>query len=516
MRTTLRSKLTLLFMAFALVLALPAVALADNVVNDVTVGGNDTITAGGSTTINYKILNTNSNNSADPQNSCNPADGSVATLTINKPAAVTATPSSLSFNACDDPKPVVFSSSTPGNYNITVSVSDSGTGAYNTASAAFTLKVNAPADSTAPTSSHQLSSAANANGWHNQNVTVSLNATDNQDGSGVKEIRYSTNGGTSAVYDPQNKPVISTEGTTTFSYYAIDNANNSESPANSFQIKLDKTPPTVQDDSPMTQPNSNGWYKAAVTNQFSASDATSGLANSSQASFQRSSGTNEEGSAVKIDSGPVSDLAGNTNPGIDSAAFKIDLTKPNVSVTGVSNGATYTLGSVPTAGCNTTDALSGVDQHASVSSNGGPVGSVTVDCNGARDNAGNTNSASVTYNVNYNWAGFRSPVDNNGILNVAKAGSAIPMKFSLSGNQGLSILNPSVPKVTQIACSASTQLDQIEETVAASNSGLSYDSSIDQYNYVWKTQSTFAGKCYKIDVKLNDGTSHEALFKFNK
>ena len=34
MRTTLRGKITLLFMAFALMLALPAVALADDVYNN--------------------------------------------------------------------------------------------------------------------------------------------------------------------------------------------------------------------------------------------------------------------------------------------------------------------------------------------------------------------------------------------------------------------------------------------------------------------------------------------------
>ena len=59
MRTKLRSKFTLLFMAFAMLLAIPAVAFADTVEDDVVVGGNDTITAGGSTTINYKILNQN-------------------------------------------------------------------------------------------------------------------------------------------------------------------------------------------------------------------------------------------------------------------------------------------------------------------------------------------------------------------------------------------------------------------------------------------------------------------------
>jgi hypothetical protein len=153
MRTMLWGKATLLFMTLGLLLAIPAVALADNVVNDVVAGGNDTITAGGSTTINYRIVQQPVG--ADGQAGCNAADTSPATVTINAPAAVTATPGSLIFTACQsgstsNSQAVVFSSNTSGDYPITVSVSDSGTGSYNTNSAAFTLQVNAPPN-TAPT-----------------------------------------------------------------------------------------------------------------------------------------------------------------------------------------------------------------------------------------------------------------------------------------------------------------------------------------------------------------------------
>ncbi len=120
-----------------------------------------------------------------------------------------------------------------------------------------------------------------------------------------------------------------------------------------------------------------------------------------------------------------------------------------------------------------------------------------------------------SFGVNYKFAGYRQPVDNNNVLNTAKAGSAIPMKFSLSGNQGLNIIAAGYPKVTAIACAAGTASDAIEE-LATTSSGLTYDATADQYNYVWKTQSTYAGKCYKFDMVLTDGTSHTALFKFTK
>jgi len=56
----------------------------------------------------------------------------------------------------------------------------------------------------------------------------------------------------------------------------------------------------------------------------------------------------------------------------------------------------------------------------------------------------------------------------------------------------------------------------IEETVTAGNSYLSYDSSLNQYNYVWKTDKAWAGTCRVFSMKLIDGTTHTALFNFTR
>jgi hypothetical protein len=95
-----------------------------------------------------------------------------------------------------------------------------------------------------------------------------------------------------------------------------------------------------------TADGTNGWYKTAVTNTFTASDPGSGLADSTQASFTKSSGT-AEGIAVKISSGAVSDLAGNANPGIDSGAFKIDLTAPGAPTFGGIEAKEYSSTTLP-------------------------------------------------------------------------------------------------------------------------------------------------------------------------
>jgi hypothetical protein len=113
------------------------------------------------------------------------------------------------------------------------------------------------------------------------------------------------------------------------------------------------------------------------------------------------------------------------------------------------------------------------------------------------------------------WTGFLSPIDN-GVVNVTRAGSAIPVKFSLGGDHGLGIFAPGYPKALPIACEANQPTDQIEQTVTAGASALSYDALSDRYTYVWKTEKSWANSCRTLVVKLTDGSEHTADFKFTR
>jgi hypothetical protein len=97
-----------------------------------------------------------------------------------------------------------------------------------------------------------------------------------------------------------------------------------------------------------------------------------------------------------------------------------------------------------------------------------------------------------------------------------KAGSAIPVKFSLNGNQGLNVLAAGFPTSQPMACDSTMPSDAIEQTVTAGSSGLQYDAATDQYTYVWKTNKEWASSCRALNVQLSDGTSHMAYFKFSK
>lgn len=89
-------------------------------------------------------------------------------------------------------------------------------------------------------------------------------------------------------------------------------------------------------------------------------------------------------------------------------------------------------------------------------------------------------------------------------------GGAVPVKFTLGGNQGLAILAAGYPKSLQIGCDATSPSDQIEETSAAGSSGLTYDSATGLYSYVWKTDKAWARTCRVLMVRLVDGTEHTA------
>jgi hypothetical protein len=188
---------------------------------------------------------------------------------------------------------------------------------------------------TVPRSTHTLSPQPNAAGWNNSNVTVTLNTTDTG-GSGIKDIRYSATGAQSiaeTVYDPQNPPVIDTEGTTTISYFATNNAGNVETPAKTVTVRLDKKAPQV---TPADVVN-DVWRNSSLSEQFVAFDSGSGLANSADASFTLTASA-ESASATQptVASRTVFDVAGNSTTRAVSAL--IDKSAPTLD-TDISDGS---------------------------------------------------------------------------------------------------------------------------------------------------------------------------------
>lgn len=149
-----------------------------------------------------------------------------------------------------------------------------------------------------------------------------------------------------------------------------------------------------------------------------------------------------------------------------------------------------------------------------------PLGTTKVECS-ASDSRSNSASKFFNVSVFFDWVGFYSPVNNPDVFNKAKAGSSIPVKFSLGGDMGLEVFaeaadGTSFPKSGSMACDSSDPVDAIEETVTAGSSSLQYDATTDQYTYVWKTKADWSSSCRQLVVKLDDGKVYRANFKFVK
>ncbi|GGN39386.1 PxKF domain-containing protein [Deinococcus daejeonensis] len=370
--------------------------------------------------------------------------------------------------------------------------------AGNTETTSLTVKV----DSTAPTISAATFDvngnpiSANGNGWFKQTVIVKFTCAD-------------ALSGVSTCPDPVIVSETALSGQTVTGS-ASDQAGNTAS--TSLTVKVDQTAPSISaatfdvNGSPISA-NANGWFNQTVVVKFTCADTLSGV-QTCPANVTISADTAQVGQTVN---GVATDNADNASAAA-SVTVKVDKTKP--TLTPSVNPNPVKLNVPATATPNAADSLSGVATSSCQPVITSSVGSRTVTCT-ATDNAGNINTGTAPYQVIYDFSGFFQPVDMNG-LNTAKAGSAIPVKFSLGGNQGLNVMAAGYPKVYAISCNTLANLmpDEIETTVTAGGSSLTYDATAGQYVYVWKTSTSWAGTCQRLVVQLVDGTQKEAVFKF--
>jgi hypothetical protein len=133
----------------------------------------------------------------------------------------------------------------------------------------------------------------------------------------------------------------------------------------------------------------------------------------------------------------------------------------------------------------------------------------------AEDNAGNNTIKTVTNNVFFNFSGFFPPVDNWPKMNKRNAGSNVPVRFSLGGNQGLDIFAQGYPKSQEIPCNnLDVEVAGTDPTSSPGGSDLTCDAGLDQYHYNWKTEKGWEGTCRQLVAKLKDSSFHCANFQF--
>lgn len=383
-----------------------------------------------------------------------------------------------------------------------------------TTSGTFTYKV----DQTAPTINDDGPTPAAPDGLNNWYVTAVSNAFSASDsGSGLDAA--------CTLAFPKSVSTGLAEGSAVHvaSGACSDLAGNTNSGINSADFAIDLTAPTITDLGPTTSPNAAFWYKTAVTNRFQASDATSGLDAVCLVAFSafghiESMTTTTEGASVHVASDGCSDLAGNTNAGIDSADFKIDLTNPyNLAFVGggLIDGGLYYWGFVPLgpSSCTAQDDLSGF-KSCSLSPYSDAIGSHTITAT-ALDNADNSATKDLNYTVNaWTLKGFYQPVDMAN-LNTVKNGSTVPLKFEIfAGPTELkSTSYVKSFKQQQVSCALLSDLlaDPVDVTTTGGTT-LRFDTTGDQFIQNWQTPKS-PNTCWVVTMTTQDGSSLFASFK---
>lgn len=207
---------------------------------------------------------------------------------------------------------------------------------------------------------------------------------------------------------------------------------------------------------------------------------------------------------------------------VGPAAEPGDSSPPVIDLRAPSDGAVFVKGTSVTVDFSCSDeGGSGLVSCTGDLSSGEPLDTSTVGSRSfsvtASDGAGNVATATATYRIVFDVSGFFAPVDDSPIVNRASAGKAIPVTFSLGGDQGMQIFEPGYPTSQPVACEGGAPTDAIEQTVSASQSGLTFDETTGRYTYLWKTQKAWSrppGPCRDLILRFVDGGELRASFVF--
>lgn len=114
----------------------------------------------------------------------------------------------------------------------------------------------------------------------------------------------------------------------------------------------------------------------------------------------------------------------------------------------------------------------------------------------------------------YQFVGFLSPLENPPVVNMAKAGRTIPVKFQLIDEYGSYISD--LGAVTGIWYQATpcggTSQNEVYGTDTSGSSGLRYDMDANQFIYTWKTEKGITG-CFSLIMELYGFDQHVVDFE---
>jgi len=208
-------------------------------------------------------------------------------------------------------------------------------------------------------------------------------------------------------------------------------------------------------------------------------------------------------STMIISDGPDPSLVG----GAYTVTFSVSVTAPGagtpVGTMNVSDGSGGTCtATLPSNSCSVTSTTVGAKNLTATYSGGANfIGSV---------------SATAPHNVQYNFVGFLQPIDNLPVLNSAKGGQTIPVKWQLqdaAGGNVSSLTTFTSLQAAPVGCLAAPVSIIDDYVTATGGTVLRYDAGSNQFIYNWQTAKSMSS-CWQLRLTLSDGTYHDAFFQF--
>ena len=132
------------------------------------------------------------------------------------------------------------------------------------------------------------------------------------------------------------------------------------------------------------------------------------------------------------------------------------------------------------------------------------------------DSTGLTGIDTATVQIQWTFTGFFSPLSNPPTENTVKAGSALPVKFMLSGNDGLNVIASGYPKSIAYTCGTPVASRPLDGGTATSSGGFTFNAATGTYTYNWKTDKSWKNSCRRFVLKLTDNTFHYVDIHFVK
>jgi lysophospholipase L1-like esterase len=373
--------------------------------------------------------------------------------------------------------------------------------------------LNFQIDQTPPTTTATAvaGSAYHSGSWTNNEVLLTLNSADNQNGSGVSALTYSAIGAqpidVTADAFGTVELLFSAEGETVVYFSAEDEAGNVE-PEQSFTIRIDRTPPGL-----VCGSADGDWHATDVSIACSASDGGSGFAEGPAATFNLTTNVpaGTETADASTNSMQICDLAGNCVTAGPITGNKVDKKAPDITVSSPTSGS-YLLNEIVASSYGCDDQGSGLANCSGTVADGSQIDTaypgVKVFQVQAADQVGNVSIQEINYNVTYNLCLLYDPGKSY------KKGSTVPIRLQLCDAADVNFSDASITlnSVDLVKIDNSASSEVASSGNANPDNNFRYDSDLHGYIYNLSTKDLSTGTWALKFTVTGDPVTHTITF----